>query len=394
MAYFNYEIKSQTYKAALDNTKSFLLQDDIENGLYYLKIAISVCGELVNNTVIPEMKNKYSIEYKKLNEILVDITKHNRNPFTQKKISNSQGSSSSYSSGSDEEKTESRFFSETPPSITLASVAGLESVKEQIMLNVIAPIKYPDLYLEYKDKMGCQILMYGPPGCGKSFVAEAIAGELKCAYAIINASDILDKYVGEAPKKIVQIFEESKKYDNCLIFFDELEALFSDRESDESRHTKDVLTTFLTCLSGFNSGNGKQVRVVIGATNRPWSLDSALLRGKRFDTHIYVGLPDETARKFLINKNYKKHPMLLENTDVTVDMMCDMFDGYSSADIEAMIGKINEYALKRAIRNKSMGIDKKEPITLEDVKAVKASYRNSVSKESIEAFMAFKNGEI
>ena len=236
--------------------------------------------------------------------------------------------------------------------------------------------------------------MYGPPGCGKSFVAEAIAGELKCAYAIINASDILDKYVGEAPKKIVQIFDESKKYDRCLIFFDELDALFADRESDDSRHTKDVLTTFLTCLSGFNSGNGDQVRVVIGATNRPWSLDSALLRGKRFDTHIYVGLPDADARKFLINKMYKNRPALLSNTDVSIDLLTRILDSYSCADIESILGKINSLALKRSVLNREKGIDKIEPITLSDVKEVMGSYRNSVTKESLAAFEAFGNGEL
>lgn len=393
MAYFNFEIKAQSYKIALDNAKSFLVNDDIDSGVYYIKLALQISNELIANCVISEIKNKYVIENKKLNDILVDLTKNNFNPFTQKKAK----SNSSIAGGQNDStlaEVESKFFSETPPTITLDNVAGLESVKEQIMLNVITPIKYRDLYLNYKDKMGCQILMYGPPGCGKSFVAEAIAGELKCAYALINAHDILDKYVGEAPKKIVQIFEESKKYDNCLIFFDELDALFADRESDDSRHTKDVLTTFLTCLSGFNSSNGEQIRVVIGATNRPWSLDSALLRGKRFDTHIYVGLPDDDARKFLINKKYKKHPLLLQNTDVNVEMLSEMFENYSCADLEAILDKVNELALKKAVRNKSMGIDKIEPITLEDVKTIKASYRNSVSKESIEAFMAFKNGEI
>lgn len=397
MAYFNFEIKAQTYKTALDNTRQYLLQEDIENGVYYLKIAIQVCNELVANSHIAEIKSKYMSESRKLNEILVDITKNNHNPFTQKKVnkpaSNGSGSRSS-SSYSEESEGGNQFFKETPPNVTLASVAGLEKVKEQILLDVITPIKYRDLYLEYKDKMGCQILMYGPPGCGKSFVAEAIAGELKCAYAIINASDILDKYVGEAPKKIVQIFEESKKYDRCLIFFDELDALFADRESDDSRHTKDVLTTFLTCLSGFNSGNGDQVRVVIGATNRPWSLDSALLRGKRFDTHIYVGLPDADARKFLINKMYKNRPALLSNTDVSIDLLTRILDSYSCADIESILGKINSLALKRSVLNREKGIDKIEPITLSDVKEVMGSYRNSVTKESLAAFEAFGNGEL
>lgn len=383
MATFNFEIKNQSYKIALENTKNYLMNDDIESGVYYLKLAIKISNELIQNCVILEVKNKLVIENKKLNQILNDILNNNHNPFSQKSSKNVEKS----------EESKNVFFSENPPKVNFKSVAGLEDVKEEIFLNVIAPIKYPDLYLKYKDKLGCQILLYGPPGCGKSFVAEAIAGELECAYALINSSDILDKYVGEAPKKIVQIFEESKKYDKCLIFFDELDALFADRENDDSRNTKDVLTTFLTCLSGFGSNSSNQVRIVIGATNRPWVLDSAVLRGKRFDTHIYVGLPDDAAREFLIKKYFNKHQSLLENTDVSIAFLTKAFDGYSSADIEAMIEKMSEAALKRAIKNKYNGIEKNEPITLNDVKSVMSNYRNSVSKESLEAFMAFKNGE-
>lgn len=383
MATFNFEIKNQSYKIALDNTKNYLRNDDIENGVYYLKLAIKISNELIQNCVISEVKNKLMIENKKLNQILNDILNNNHNPFSQKTCNATEKAAES----------KNMFFSETPPKINFKSVAGLEDVKEEIFLNVIAPIKYPDLYLKYKDKLGCQILLYGPPGCGKSFVAEAIAGELECAYALINSSDILDKYVGEAPKKVVQIFEESKKYDKCLIFFDELDALFADRENDDSRNTKDVLTTFLTCLSGFGNNSSHQIRIIIGATNRPWALDSAVLRGKRFDTHIYVGLPDAIAREFLIKKYFNKHQSLLENTDVDIPTLTKAFEGYSSADIETMIEKISAVALKRAIKNKYNGIEKNEPITLNDVKSVMSNYRNSVSKESLEAFMTFKNGE-
>ena len=132
MAYFNFEIKAQTYKTALDNTRQYLLQEDIENGVYYLKIAIQVCNELVANSHIAEIKSKYMSESRKLNEILVDITKNNHNPFTQKKVnkpaSNGSGSRSS-SSYSEESEGGNQFFKETPPNVTLASVAGLEKVK-------------------------------------------------------------------------------------------------------------------------------------------------------------------------------------------------------------------------------------------------------------------------
>ena len=101
------------------------------------------------------------------------------------------------------------------------------------------------------DEVGCRILLYGPPGCGKSFVAEAIAGELGCAYVVLGAAELLEKYVGEGPKKLASLFQEADRYENCLLFFDELDAVFAARENEDSRYTKDILTTFLSCLSGF-----------------------------------------------------------------------------------------------------------------------------------------------
>ena len=297
--------------------------------------------------------------------------------------------------GVPEKEEKIKFFKKEPPSITLEDVAGLEDVKREIKLNVILPLKNPELYYKYKDSVGCQILMFGPPGCGKSFVAEAIAGELKCAYAIINSFDILDKYVGEAPKKIKAIFDEAMEYDNCLLFFDELDSLFASRESEDSTHTKDVLTAFLTCLSGFNSNKDpKKIRVIIGATNRPWALDTALIRGKRFDTHLYITLPDYDARHFLVSKAFKNHMELLENTDITIEEMTERFEGYSGADISSILDKVKTKALEQALLNQKEGIEENVPICMKYFDEVMNSYRNSVSKESLKYFEQFRNGDI
>ena len=404
---FNYEVKKSTYQQALSQAKIVFMQNDMQTGLYYLQRAISLNAELVAHCIVPEIKSTLIVEGQKLNELVAKVNQ-GINPFLQTQQTTNQGQSTqgampyqganqtsqgaqSVTSATSEQGQSLKFFQKEYPSITLDDVAGLEEVKSQIRLNVITPINNPDLFYSYKDEAGCQILMYGPPGCGKSFVAEAIAGELKCAYAIINVYDILEKYVGEAPKKIASIFEEAKQFDNCLIFFDELDALFASRDSDDSAHTKDVLTAFLTCLSGFHAKKEeKRVRVIIGATNRPWALDSAVIRGKRFDTHIYVGLPDATARDFLIRKSFKNRPSLIENTDITTEEMVELYDGYSGADISAMIEKLKTRVLRRGIELNQAGL----PITKEDVLIVKSETRNSVTKESLELFESFKKGEI
>lgn len=386
---FNYEMKYRTYEAALSKVKELLMLDDKENGLFYLDKAISLSRELADNSEVIEFKNRFVTENRKLIQIRKNLKENGINPFLKKETIKTAPSNDN-SIGEP-----IKFFKKEPPKITLEDVAGLDDVKREIKLNVILPLKNPDLYYKYKDSVGCQILMFGPPGCGKSFVAEAIAGELKCAYAIINSFDILDKYVGEAPKKIKAIFDEAEEYDNCLLFFDELDSLFASRESDDSAHTKDVLTAFLTCLSGFNSNKDpKKIRVIIGATNRPWALDTALIRGKRFDTHLYITLPDYDARHFLVSKAFKNHMELLEDTDITIEDMTERFDGYSGADISSILDKVKTKALEKALFNQNEGIDERVPICLKYFDEVMESYRNSVSKESLKYFEDFRNGDI
>ncbi len=407
MANFNFEIKRQSYEMAVQRTGEALRAGDVAGGRYYLSKAIELVSQLVENCIIDHMREAYAAEHRKLVALFAALDR-GENPFLAPKTAPAapaapkaapgtpRGGNASASTQTDEENGEGgyEFFSSEPPSVTLDDVAGLEDVKKQIRLSVIAPMSQPDLYGRYMDEAGCQILMYGPPGCGKSFVAEAIAGELGCAYAILNASDLLDKYVGEGSKKVMRIFKEAANFENCLIFFDELDAVFASRESDDSKHSKDVLTTFLTCLSGFGSKKGNGIKVIIGATNRPWALDSALVRGKRFDTHVYVGLPDYDARHFLVKKAFKGKEGLLEGSDLTIEALTDMFEGYSGADISAVLGKVKVRALERALDKHARGEDDNVPVMMADATAVLADYRNSVTPESLLAFEAFKNGEL
>ena len=390
---FNYAMKYRTYEAALNKVKELFSDGDTENGIYYLDKAISLSKELSLNAEVIEFKQRFEKENKKLITIKKNFLENGTNPFVKREKIENTNSNQQANSKKENTKTEN-FFKSEAPNITLDDVAGLEEVKKEIRLNVLLPLNNPEFYYKYKDEVNCQILMYGPPGCGKSFVAEAIAGELKCAYAIVNVFDILDKYVGEAPKKIKELFKEAEQYDNCLIFFDELDALFASRDSQDSDHTKDVLTAVLTCMSGFNSNkNKKNVKVIIGATNRPWALDSAVIRGKRFDTHLYVTLPDYEARLFLVKKEFKNHMNLLENTDITLEELVNRFEGYSGADIGSMISKMKTLALEEALNYQAKGIDKDVPISLKFVDQVFKNYRNSVTEESLLKFEAFRKGE-
>ena len=385
---FDYPGKNRAYEAALSRTKECLSADDRENGLLFLEKAISLSDELRLNAAIAEFQARFAKENASLRKIKA-LLQEGKNPFL-KKTQAVDGAPTS----KDEEKKEgdsvTGFFSNEPPKTTLDDVAGLEAVKEQIRINVLLPLKDPELFYRYKSDAGARICMYGPPGCGKSFVAEAIAGELKCHYAVILVPDILDKYVGEAPKRIKAIFEEAEKYENVLLFFDEIDAMCSSRDSDESTHTKDILTTFLTCMSGFKP-KGKSLKVIIGATNRPWALDSALIRGQRLDTAIYVGLPDEKARQFFVDKEFAKHKEAYEGSDLTKEYCVEALDGFSGADIKTIFEQAATRTLRRVLDDK-LPKGQYYKIAKADFDAALKAHHNPVTAESLLRYAAFEKG--
>ena len=388
---FNFEIKKRTYVAVRDKCVEQLKADDRDNALINLDQAVALSNELIAHCQIPELTTKFKSEQATLLKIKAKLAE-GINPYTQKKPEPMpQGPGKPAAAPGQEEAPKAKYLSTDAPKHTMEDVAGLEDVKQQIRLNVLLRLQNPDLYFHYHDTSGCRILMYGPPGTGKTFVAECIAGELKCPYANIKIQDILDKYVGEAPRKIKEIFEEANTYDNCLLFFDEIDGMCSSRDSDDSAHTKDILTTFLTCMSGFGTDSKEKVRVIIAATNRPWALDSALIRGHRFDTQLYVSLPDYDARLFLVKKNFKKHMDIIEGSDITMEEIATELDGWSGADIDSIITKMKDYAMNRTIANPEAPYEK---VTRADFDKAKASSRNSVIPESLVAFEAFRKGEL
>lgn len=291
------------------------------------------------------------------------------------------------------------WFDAPIPDLSIDDIAGLAKLKEAFVVNIFAPIhpQFADIYRKYRgEENGIQVLLYGPPGTGKTHSVKCLAGAMKCKIAVVQIKDVMANLVGDGAKIIAEIFEQASQYDRSIIFFDEIDAIASSREGDDSRHTKEQLTTLLTNMDGFTSkAKPGQLRIVIAATNRPWALDSAVKRGGRFDTQIYVPLPDADARKKLIEialgldpakKSGAKPPIA---PDVSLDWLVEQTEGYAGADIKAICRQAVGLPMKREIMARSRNRSETHCVQRSDFETVFRQYINSVNDEMLMQFDAY-----
>lgn len=289
---------------------------------------------------------------------------------------------------------EKDWFSDDVPDLNFTNIIGVQEVKDAFMVDVVAPLKpeFKNAYRKFRgDQLGTQILLYGPPGTGKTHIVKCLAGALNCKIAVVQTSEVLASVVGVAEKNIRDIFHQAAELDRCIIFLDEIDSLCSDRNSDDSKNTKSILTTLLTCMDGFLKTTDKnQLRIIVAATNLPWKLDSAIKRGGRFETQIYVPLPDEYAREKFVELYLGNIP---RDSNVTSEYLAKRLAGYAGADIKAVVKQIANEPLRREVLNiiKS-GKEKGEIITIADCEKVLGTYINGVTEEMLKRFKAYDLG--
>ena len=267
------------------------------------------------------------------------------------------------------------------PNITFNDVAGLDDVKKAITIRMINPIKYPDKYKMYGKKTGGGVLLYGPPGTGKTMIAKAIANEVGAKFYAVKGSDIVSKWVGDSEKNINSLFEEANKQDRAIIFIDEMDNLLGTRGVDT--HNDKRVNEFLQQIDGFAGRNPNLL--LLGATNRPWDIDSAAMRSGRFSQKIYLPLPDAPARKFMLEKNMKGVPV---SDDFDIDKIVEDTENYSGADIEELCDRAKDEPLLKAIATDSI-----VKVTNKDFDDILAVMPPSVTPKEIERFDAY-NEEI
>lgn len=235
-------------------------------------------------------------------------------------------------------------YQESAARIGFDDVGGLEDVKREVRRRIVTPFLKPSLFQRFKRSSGGGILLYGPPGCGKTLLARATAGECGAKFYNVSITDVLDMYIGESERKLHEIFELARRTSPAVIFFDEIEAIGGKRQHAREATSAKVVSQFLTELDGFSQNNHHVL--VLGATNVPWAVDPAFRRPGRFDRVLFVPPPDSDARKTILELLLAGRPVV---DDLDLRDIVRRTSGYSGADLRNLIDTAADEAIEESI---------------------------------------------
>jgi len=269
---------------------------------------------------------------------------------------------------------------EVKEKITWDMIGGYDDIKKEIKEYIELPLKYKDVAKKYGLRPPKGILLFGPPGCGKSLMMRALANEAKINFIYVNVSDIMSKWYGESEARLRELFANARKNAPCILFFDEIDTIGVKRES----HTGDsvtprLLSLMLSEIDGLQSEEGV---IIVGSTNVPHLLDKALLRAGRFDKLIYIGVPDKKSRKEIFKIYCKDMPLA---DDVDFDKLAEMTERFSGADIANVVQEVARIAAIDALEKK---IERK--ITMQDFVSVIKRYKPSVTLQMLDEYEKFR----
>jgi len=232
------------------------------------------------------------------------------------------------------------------PTVTWADIGGLEEVKRELKETVQYPVEYPEKYQKFGMSPSKGVLFYGPPGCGKTLLAKAIANECQANFISIKGPELLTMWFGESEANVREIFDKARAAAPCVLFFDELDAIAKSRGSslgDAGGAADRVINQILTEMDGMGA---KKNVFIIGATNRPDIIDSAILRPGRLDQLIYIPLPDLPSRIAVLKANLKNSPI---SKDVDLEFLGKNTPGYSGADLTEICQRACKLAIRESI---------------------------------------------
>lgn len=276
--------------------------------------------------------------------------------------------------GDEEDDFDTRFLEK--PTINFADVGGMDAVKKEIELKIIKPLLHPELYKAYGKKTGGGILLYGPPGCGKTYIAKATAGQVNARFINVSLNDILDMWIGSSEKNLHEIFELARNNAPCVLFIDEIDALGASRSDMKQSSGRHLINQFLQELDGIDNNN--EGVLILAATNTPWNLDPAFRRPGRFDRIVFVPPPDAASREAILRLKLKDKP----TEGIDYSQVAGKIENYSGADIDAIIDMAIEMKLESSF---SDGIPR--PLETKDLLTAAKKHKPSTQ----EWFMTAKN---
>ncbi len=229
---------------------------------------------------------------------------------------------------------------------------------------IIHPLTHADLYKAYGKPIGGGILMYGPPGCGKTYLARATAGEINASFIAVGINDVLDMWIGNSERNLHELFEQARNHTPCVLFFDEVDALGASRGDMRHHAGRQLINQFLSEMDGVKTSN--EGVLILAATNAPWHLDSAFRRPGRFDRILFVPPPDADARAAILRLQCRGKPV----EEIDYDHVAKKTDHFSGADLKAVLDVAIERKLQEAMK---AGVPK--PLTTKDLTSATGTLR-------------------
>lgn len=278
---------------------------------------------------------------------------------------------------SDDDRSE--YELQKKPDVTFDQIAGMKEAKSSILEMVVFPVKNPEKAKALHIKPGGGVLLYGPPGNGKTMFGKAIAREIDAPFFYASGADLLSKWHGESEQNLSRLIKSAQQHPVAVLFLDELDGLLPRRTDGSQAVDNRLVTQFLSDVGGFRSSNN--VLLVLGATNKPWEVDEAVFRTGRFDEKIYIGLPDYDARLGMLKMSLCHLPL---HKGIVLEAWAKSLDGYTGSDIISIIEVAKRRAFHRSISEKA------EPAICDsDVQYAYSRIPSSVTTEMLDQYEAF-----
>ena len=300
------------------------LEGDVSSAVAQYKLGIELDGDAADDELAAQL----------------GITDEDDDPFDQREVVDGRVREGAFESGGIKWDKEIER-----PKIRFDDVGGMEGLKDDIRMKIIFPIQHPEMYAAYGKTAGGGIMMYGPPGCGKTYFARATAGEIDAAFISVGINDVLEMWLGNSERNLHGLFELARHNTPCVLFFDEVDALGGRRSDMSGGSSRQVINQFLAELDGVEYSN--EGVLVLAATNAPWHVDAAFRRPGRFDEVLFVPPPDPDAREAILKIHCRGKP--IESIDfVKVARKADRFSG---ADLKAVVDAAVEDKLRESLKH-------------------------------------------